>query len=598
MTETDRQPALAKGDRLGERWEIIEHIATGGKGEIYRARQLNLDREVAIKIVSPEMIEAYEGDEEEIQGEMARFRREVLAMARTRHPNVLNVYDFESARITKAGRDLSLDYIVMEYVPGPTLAQTIPDEGLGHDEAGLRTWIARYFLPILDGVEHIHAQGIIHRDLKPGNVLLDGDVPRITDFGLVGGRQWEPVTRSHHVIGTLAYMAPEQYLALGDTDLRADVYSLGKILYHAVVGKLGKGTMYPLKMAQLAKADTPLLKGLDRVIRQATAEDRSRRLASVKALREAVRGFVTPTEAGTVRRRRVVIGSVALAAILAGLLTAGILYHYLGMTGPDQSRRGDRPGPATKPTGPWPSLIKAADGASLRLIPAGRVKLAGGRMVAVPRFYLDQTKVTVHQFVEFLNAVRPRIKVDEGVVKGDGRVWLLLGELRPGVEPIIFQGGRFHIKNPLLAAHPVYRVTAYGAAAYAAQYGRRLPTRAQWLRAMAGARPPAAEPARPGQGTASHMTGMHPGTATPPKKPAEPTYRPVSQDKPNAFGLRGLETGGEWVATVNRGGGAAWGVIQVGPKAGSPPATRVHSPWQAFAWVGFRCARTAPRRGR
>ncbi|MBU1741909.1 MAG: serine/threonine protein kinase, partial [Proteobacteria bacterium] len=201
MTETNREPVLDKGDRLGERWEIIEHVATGGKGEIYRARQLNLDREVAIKIVSPEMIESYEGDEEEIHGEMARFRREVLAMARTRHPNVLNVFDFESALITKEGRDLPLDYIVMEYVPGPTLALTIPDEGLGSDEAALRTWIARYFLPILDGVEHIHAQGIIHRDLKPGNVLLDGDVPRITDFGLVGGGPWEPVTRSHHVLG-------------------------------------------------------------------------------------------------------------------------------------------------------------------------------------------------------------------------------------------------------------------------------------------------------------------------------------------------------------------------------------------------------------
>ncbi|MBU0513384.1 MAG: formylglycine-generating enzyme family protein, partial [Proteobacteria bacterium] len=381
---------------------------------------------------------------------------------------------------------------------------------------------------------------------------------------------------------------------------------LGKILYHAVVGKLGKGTMYPLKTAQLPEADTPFLKGLDRIIRQATAEDRSKRLASVKALREAVRGLVAPTEAGTSRRRRVVIGSMALAVIMAGLLTAGILYHYLGMPGPDQPRPAERPGPAARPTegapvaptGPWPSLIKAADGAELRLIPAGRVKLKGGRTVSVPRFYLDETKVTIHQYVEFLNAVRRRIKVEDGVVKGNGRAWLHLGELRPGVEPIIFQGGRFRIKDPRLAAHPVYRVTAYGATAYAAHFRRRLPTRGEWLRAMAGARSPTAQPTRPGQGAAPHMSGMHPGAARPKKTPAINAFQPAGRYKPNAFGLRGLEAGGEWVAMVTGKGGAALAVIQGGQKPGSPPTASIRQPWQAFGWVGFRCARSAPRRGR
>jgi serine/threonine protein kinase len=114
MAGTTREPVLKKGDLLGERWEIIEHIATGGKGEVYRARQTNLDREVAVKIVSPQLIEAYHGDQEEIDGEMARFRREVLAMARARHPNVLTVFDFETAVVAKSGQEISVDYVVME----------------------------------------------------------------------------------------------------------------------------------------------------------------------------------------------------------------------------------------------------------------------------------------------------------------------------------------------------------------------------------------------------------------------------------------------------------------------------------------------------
>jgi serine/threonine protein kinase len=483
MTGTTREPVLAKGDRLGERWEIIGHIATGGKGEVYRARQTNLDREVAIKIVSPELIEAYEGDQEEIDGEMARFRREVLAMARARHPNVLTVFDFETAVVVKDGLELSLEYIVMEYVPGPTLGPTIPEDGLQADEAALRSWITRYFLPILDGVEHIHRQGIIHRDLKPGNVLLDGDVPRITDFGLVGGRQWEPVTRSHHVIGTLTYMAPEQDLELATTDTRADVYSLGKILYHAAVGKLGKGTMYPLQMARLPGPDTPFLKALDRIIRRTTAEDRNQRLPSVRALREEVRRLVAVDSLGRGRRPRAMIGLAALALVLAGLLAAAVIYHFRGRPRP-QPPVAARVGPGPVPvTGPPPAAFKAADGADVRLVPAGRIKPAGGQEKMVPPFYPDETRVTNHQFVEFLNANLARIKVADGLVRGDGRIWLYLGELRPGVEPIVYRGGTFRITDAQLAAHPVYRVTAHGATAYAAQYGRRLPYPDEWRRA-------------------------------------------------------------------------------------------------------------------
>ncbi|MFH2126706.1 MAG: serine/threonine-protein kinase, partial [Pseudomonadota bacterium] len=279
---------LKPGQVLNGRWEILEHIATGGKGEVYRARQPKLEREVAVKVVSQELIDAYEGDQEEIDAEMERFRREVLAMAATRHPNVLQVYDYEQAPIEHDGREQAIDYIVMEYIPGDTLSATIPAQGLAGDEDALRTWVSKYFLPVLDGVEHMHAQGIVHRDLKPSNVLLDGEVPKLSDFGLVGGGQWKSVTRSHHVIGTLAYMAPEQYMDLAEAGVRADIYSLGKMLYKAAVGTFDKDTMKPLQAASLPRPDTPFLKALDQVIRKATAQEPEDRYATVDELRRAL----------------------------------------------------------------------------------------------------------------------------------------------------------------------------------------------------------------------------------------------------------------------------------------------------------------------
>jgi serine/threonine-protein kinase len=190
LNANSKEPFLEKGIVLSGKWEILEHIAKGGKGEVYRARQVNLDREVVVKTISQEFLDSFEGDQEEIQAEMERFRREVLTMAQVHHPNVLQVYDHDRAVIQRVGQELALEYIVMEYIPGPTLRSTMPEEGLGKGEEAIREWIRSYFLLVLDGVEAIHSLGIIHRDLKPSNVLLDGPAPRILDFGLAGGVRW------------------------------------------------------------------------------------------------------------------------------------------------------------------------------------------------------------------------------------------------------------------------------------------------------------------------------------------------------------------------------------------------------------------------
>jgi serine/threonine-protein kinase len=277
-----RNPLLQNGLVLNGKWEILGHIATGGKGEVYRAKQTNLDRDVVVKIVSVEYLAEFGDDEEEVQMEMNRFHREAMAMAQIRHPYVLQVYDQDAAAIVKEGTEVTIQYVVMEYVPGGrTLRDTMPYEGYRDSEKDLRRWIRTYFLPIFDGLETVHALGIVHRDMKPENVLMDASTPKITDFGIAGGPRWAQLTKSHHVEGTIPYMAPEQFMDLGDTDFRADVYALGKMLYEAIEGKMvDNKTACPLKGVCLSRPSTPFLQNLDRIVQKATAEDKEKRAPS------------------------------------------------------------------------------------------------------------------------------------------------------------------------------------------------------------------------------------------------------------------------------------------------------------------------------
>lgn len=512
MTARSNPTTLRPGMNLGDKYEVLAHIASGGKGEVYRARQLKLGREVAVKIISAEFIRSYDDDQEELDSELERFRREVWAMARLRHPNVLQVHDFD--RVEVDGREL--DYIVMEYVAGPTLRVTLTEEGLGDEPDRLLDWVHTYFLPILAGVEAAHVRGIIHRDLKPENVILDGRTPKIADFGLAKINVGRPVTRSHHMFGTIVYMAPEQLTDLALTDARADVYSLGKMLYEACVGFLQGERALPLKQAFLPPPKTPLLQHLGRVIRDATAEEQTARLASVETLRERVVAAIGGARVGTSvaptprqgrPQRR--IARAASAALGLGLVAG--LAAWLGLaaraSGPtstsgsswstDSAAERERRTASSAPTDTspvHPPYRIASDGAPLHLVPAGRVVVTGPTgsqrsVVDVPAFYLDEAEVTNHQFVEFLNATRKSsgtIEVAGTVVRGGGDVWLHLGQAEEGYEPIVVRHGAFAVNQAGFASYPVVRVTAEGTAAYARAHRRRLPTIAEWLRAAGG----------------------------------------------------------------------------------------------------------------
>src|SRR5690348_6697214 len=208
---------ICAGDRLGP-YEIGALVGAGGMGEVYRARDTKLGREVALKVLP----NTFAGDPER----MARFQREAEFLASLNHPNIAAIYGLEESNGIRA--------LVMELVEGPTLAERIGEQGMPLEEA---LPIARQ---IAGALEYAHEKGIVHRDLKPANVKLtvDGDV-KVLDFGLAraleapapsaGNPSLSPTftlegTRAGVILGTAAYMAPEQ--ASGKpVDKRADIWS-------------------------------------------------------------------------------------------------------------------------------------------------------------------------------------------------------------------------------------------------------------------------------------------------------------------------------------------------------------------------------------
>jgi serine/threonine-protein kinase len=138
---------------LNDKWVILELIGKGGMGEVYRTHQLNLKRDVAIKVISREWLQSLGDNAEEIEIGLQRFRREVQAMSQIRHPNVLQIFDYGSDSIEKDGEDYCIEYIVMEYIPGATLRFTMSEEGFHPEQETIKGWLEDYFLPVLDGVQ-------------------------------------------------------------------------------------------------------------------------------------------------------------------------------------------------------------------------------------------------------------------------------------------------------------------------------------------------------------------------------------------------------------------------------------------------------------
>jgi serine/threonine-protein kinase len=197
--------------RLAGRYELAEIIGRGGMGTVYRATDLVLDRTVAVKMLPADVAQ-------EDSRRVARFQREARAAASLANPRVVAIYD--------TGEDESARFIVMECVSGRSLAEVLREEA---PLAPARA--ARIAAQIADALASAHAAGIVHRDIKPGNVMLGpDDAVKVLDFGIARSMDGGALTQSTSVLGTTAYIAPEQ--ALGEhADERSDIYSLGCLLY-------------------------------------------------------------------------------------------------------------------------------------------------------------------------------------------------------------------------------------------------------------------------------------------------------------------------------------------------------------------------------
>jgi serine/threonine-protein kinase len=235
--------ALPEGTHLGP-YEVVRALGSGGVGVVYEARHRSLGRRVAIKVLHAGVAELAAAD---IRPK--RFVREGRAAARVRHPHVVEVYDYAT--------DQGVPYLVMELVEGETLATRI------EREAPLApTAMVEIFLPVASAVAELHAAGIVHRDLKPSNVLLARDragavCPKVADFGVsrfVG--VLSSLTGPDAVLGTYAYMAPEQAVGAPRATEQSDQFSLGAMLYECATRRLPFGQRPPSRGSGAAR-ETP-----------------------------------------------------------------------------------------------------------------------------------------------------------------------------------------------------------------------------------------------------------------------------------------------------------------------------------------------------
>ncbi len=232
-----------KGAHLGGRYELVEPIAVGGMGEVWRARDGVLGRDVAVKVLKAE----YTGD----PGFLVRFRGEARHAAALSHPNIAAVYDYGEADDDDApGR--SHAYLVMELVPGEPLSAELAREGALTPERTMDL-LGQAAL----GLAVAHAAGVVHRDVKPGNLLVTptGQV-KVTDFGIARAGDAVPLTATGQVMGTAAYLAPEQALGRPATPA-SDVYALGVVAYEALTGARPFGGESPVAQAMAHVNDTP-----------------------------------------------------------------------------------------------------------------------------------------------------------------------------------------------------------------------------------------------------------------------------------------------------------------------------------------------------
>lgn len=479
------------GKTIG-RVRIDKYLAHGGMAEVYLGTHLTLDRQVAVKVLHSYI--------EENSDLLARFHREARVVAGLRHPNIVQIYDFDAVD--------GHPYIVMEYLKGPTLASYLR-ELHGRNERIQPHQVARLLKALTASLDYAHEQGVIHRDIKPGNILLHkktGEIPLdqpltndveaiLTDFGLVRIANSASQTASGMVSGTPAYMSPEQ--ARGDSiDRRTDIYSLGIVLYEMLAGRVPFEADSSLTVIYKQINDPPppisgispaVQKVIDRALTK-KPEDRyptssnmavdfylaigmSREAETIinalpedaKSVHSNVYGsapqIAAPQAQMPASRKNVWIGVGAFFVIGLITLLIGAFFLFSRLTGAVEipvNNETPVSGPASA-TGDLPSAEGMAE------IPSGTYvvgSLAGDdyhsppKEVLLDRFWIDKYQTTYDQYAQFLTAT-------------NGQSQEILGA----------------------GNQPVRGVTWDQALAYCTWANKRLPTEAEWEAAGRGSGP-------------------------------------------------------------------------------------------------------------
>jgi serine/threonine protein kinase len=387
---------LAAGSKLGP-YEILAPLGAGGMGEVYRARDTRLGREVAIKVL-PERLTSAEARQ--------RFEREARTISALSHPHICALYD--------VGNQDGVEYLVMEYLEGQTLSDRLSRGPLPLEQT------LRYGIQIADALDRAHRQGIVHRDLKPGNVMLTNSGVKLLDFGLAkvmaserpldaAGRGQTaashqptagsnltafptmdtPLTETGTILGTFHYMAPEQ-LEGREADARTDIFALGAVLYEMATGrKAFEGASQASLIGAILRdqpkpvsAAAPLAPAsLDRVVGTCLAKDPEDRWQSARDVKTELawiaEGRSSETSANArpnrSRIRERIAWISAAAAVVAALLLIAIPYS--------------RPSPTAMPQR---FSVLAPEGASFAMQEAPKVS-PDGRTILYTRTYQSGT---------------------------------------------------------------------------------------------------------------------------------------------------------------------------------------------------------------
>ncbi len=328
--------AILPGRRLGP-YEILSAIGAGGMGEVYKARDTRLDRIVAIKVLPAHLADLAELRE--------RFEREAKTIASLNHPHICTLYD--------TGHQDDIDFLVMEYLEGETLAQRLLKGSLPIQQ------VMQYAIEISDALDKAHRKGITHRDLKPGNIMLTKSGTKLLDFGLAKLKEKvvpatafsdlptekDAMTAEGTILGTLQYMAPEQVEGR-EVDARTDIFAFGAVVYEMATGKRPfEGRSQASVMAKILESDPPPMSSLqpmtppalDRVVKRCLAKEQENRWQTARDLYEELKwiaeggsqaGVSTPFATQAKSRERLAWSIAAVALVGFTIALAGGVFAY------------------------------------------------------------------------------------------------------------------------------------------------------------------------------------------------------------------------------------------------------------------------------